>query len=200
MRQIIRQIRIISLVFVAVLTHSQHSLAAERPVDLQHSTIRIHVGKAGLFSAAGHEHWVTAPIASGAIEEDEPRHIFFTVQAKSLTVEPDKDLKPEQQAEVQRTMQDKVLESAQYPEISFRSNSVQRTGPDTFVVKGNLTLHGQTHPVSATVHKQGNAYVGRSRFKQTTFGIHPVSVGGVVKVKDELEIQFSVVPASGETE
>ena len=195
-----RHIGIMSLVFVVVLAPSKHSLAAEHPVDLQHSSIRIHVGKAGLFSAAGHEHCVTAPIASGAVEEDEPRHIFFTVQAKSVTVGPDKDLKPEQQAEVQRTMQDKVLESAQYPKISFRSNSVQRTGADTFVVKGDLALHGQVHPVSATVHRQENAYVGASRFKQTTFGIHPVSVGGVVKVKDELEIQFSVVPASGETE
>jgi polyisoprenoid-binding protein YceI len=189
-----------SLVFVAVLAPSQQSLAAEHPVDPHHSAIRIHVGKAGLFSAAGHEHWVTAPVASGAVEEDEPRHIFFTVQAKSMTVEPDKDLKPEQQAEVQRTMQDKVLESAQYPEISFRSSSVERAGADTFVVKGDLTLHGQVHPVSATVHRQGNAYVGTCRFKQTTFGIRPVNVGGVVKVKDELEIQFSVVPASGETE
>jgi polyisoprenoid-binding protein YceI len=195
-----RQLRIMPLVFVAVLAPSQYSLAAERPVDLQQSTMRIHVGKAGLFSAAGHEHWVTAPIASGAVEEDEPGHIFFTVQAARMTIEPDEGLKPEQQAEIQRTMQDKVLESAQYPEISFRSNSVQRTGPDTFVVKGDLTLHGQSHPVSATVHKQGNAYVGTYRFKQTTFGIHPVSVGGVVKVKDELETQFSVVPASGEAE
>jgi polyisoprenoid-binding protein YceI len=195
-----RQVRIVSLVFVVALTTSQRSLAAGHPVDLQHSTIRIHVGKAGLFSAAGHEHWVSAPIASGAVEEDEPGHVFFTVRAESMTVEPDKDLKPEQQAEVQRTMQDKVLESAQYPEISFRSNSVQRTGADTFVVKGDLALHGQVHPVSATVHRQKNAYVGTCRFKQTTFGIHPVSVGGVVKVKDELEIHFSVVPASGKTE
>jgi polyisoprenoid-binding protein YceI len=114
-----------------------------------------------------------------------------------MTVEPDKDLKPEQQVEVQRTMQDKVLESSQYPDISFRSSSVERAGADSFVVKGDLTLHGQVHPVSATVHRQGNAYVGTSRFKQTTFGIHPVNVGGVVKVKDELDIQFSVVPASG---
>src|SRR5215472_14594968 len=147
MRQIMRQVRIISLVFVAVLVPSQHSLAVEHPVDLQHSTVRIHVGKAGLFSAAGHEHWVTAPIAGGAIEEGEHGHIFFTVQAARITVEPDKDLKPEQQAEVQRTMHEKVLESAQYPEISFRSTSVESGGSNTFVVKGDLTLHGQTHPV-----------------------------------------------------
>jgi polyisoprenoid-binding protein YceI len=66
------------------------------------------------------------------------------------------------------------------------------------VVKGDLTLHGQTRPVSAAVHKQEGTYVGICRFKQTAFGIHPVSVGGVVKVKDELEIRFSAVPASAE--
>ncbi len=189
-----------ALVLGAVLALSMRALADEHPIDLQRSTIRIHVGKAGLFSAAGHEHWVVAPIASGAVEEGEPGHIFFTVQASRMTLESDKDLDPEQQAEVQRTMQEKVLESAQFPEISFRSNSVEKSGPDTLVVKGDLTLHGQTHPVSATVHKQAGAYVGSCRFKQTVFGIHPVSVGGVVKVKDELEIQFSIVPALGKTE
>jgi len=189
-----------SFTFVVMLALAKLSLAAEHPIDVRQSTVRIHVGKAGLFSAAGHEHWVTAPIASGAIEEGEHGHIFFTVQAARVTVEPDKDLKPEQQAEVQRTMHEKVLESAQYPEIGFRSTSVESTGSGTFVVKGDLNLHGQTHPVSATVHKKEDAYVGHCRFKQTEFGIHPVSVGGVVKVKDELEVQFTVVPASGRPE
>ena len=195
-----RPTRTRSLVLAVVLAHSMLTLAAEHPIDRQHSTISIHVGKAGLFSAAGHEHWVAAPIASGAVEEGEPGHIFFTVQSNGLAVEPDNDLKPEQQADVQRTMQESVLESAQYPEINFRSNSVEKRDPDTLVVRGELTLHGQTHPVSATVHKQGGAYVGSCRFKQTAFGIHPVSVGGVVKVKDELEVQFSVVPSLGQNE
>jgi len=39
------------------------------------STVRFEFGKAGLFSAAGHEHWVTAPIASGAIDEGQHGHI-----------------------------------------------------------------------------------------------------------------------------
>lgn len=59
-----------------------------------------------------------------------------------------------------------------------------------------FTLHGQKKPVSAIVHKQEDYYVGSCRFKQTTFGIHPVSVGGLVKVKDELDILFAIVPAS----
>ena len=179
----------------AVLALSARAPASEHTIDVQRSTIRIHVGKAGLFSALGHEHWVAAPIAGGTLEEDEPGHISFTVQAARMTVQPDKDLKPEQQAEVQRTMHEKVLQSTQYPEISFRSTSVVKGGTDTWVVKGDLTLHGETHPVSATVHKQQGAYAGSCRLKQTAFGIQPVSVGGVVKVKNELEILFSVVRA-----
>ena len=43
------------------------------------------------------------------------------------------------------------------------------------------------------VLKQGYAYTGVCRLKQTAFGIRPISVGGLVKVRDELEIQFSVI-------
>jgi hypothetical protein len=67
----------------------------------------------------------------GPLSERLDWYRFFGVQASRITVEPDKDLKPEQQAEVQRTMQDKVLESAQYPQINFRSTSIERTGADS---------------------------------------------------------------------
>jgi hypothetical protein len=41
--------------------------------------------------------------------------------------------------------------------------------------------------------REGGAYVGTVRIKQTDFGIQPIKVGGgVVKVKDELEIAFRV--------
>ena len=39
------------------------------------------------------------------------------------------------------------------------------------------------------------AYVGAAIFRQTQFGIRPVSVaGGAVKVKDEVKIDFAIVP------
>jgi hypothetical protein len=173
--------------------------ATERPIDVEHSTIRIHVRKAGLFSAAGHEHWVTAPIVQGSVEEGEPSHVAFTFLARKLMVEPDKGLGAEKQAEVQRTMQESVLESERYPEISFRSTSVTKTGSDTWTLTGVLALHGHSNPVSATVHKAQDKYVGRCRIKQTDFGIQPVSAGGgLVKVRDELDIEFSVTPVRTE--
>jgi polyisoprenoid-binding protein YceI len=186
------QIGLLSL----LMTVSIFGVAAEQPIDVEHSTIRIHVGRSGLFSAVGHEHWVTAPISEGHMDAAAPAQISFRVEARKLKVEEDKRLSAEQQAEVQRTMQIQVLESEQYPQIIFRSTSIRETGANMWTVRGDLTLHGQTRPIETTVQKHQNAYVGHCQLKQTDFGIHPVRVGGgVVKVKDQLEIEFSVVPS-----
>jgi polyisoprenoid-binding protein YceI len=171
------------------------ALSADRPIDVAHSTVRIHVGKSGLFSAAGHEHWVAAPIAEGNIAETEPQHIWFRVEAGKMKVEDDPKVSPADQAQVQETMQTKVLDSADYPEISFRSTSIEKNN-DGWLVQGDLTLRGQTHSLSAVVHKSQNAYVGRCQIKQTDFGIKPITVaGGTVKVKDELQVEFSIMLA-----
>jgi polyisoprenoid-binding protein YceI len=176
--------------------------AADRPIDVDNSTIRIHVGKAGLFSTAGHEHWISAPIARGSLDDREASpNVAFIVQAGKLMVEQDKDLSADKQAEVQRTMQEKVLESDKYPEISFRSSSVKKTATDSWIVTGILSLHGYSNLVSTTVRRVQGRYVGRCRIKQTDFGIEPVRVGGgLVKVKNELDIEFAVADTQAGSE
>ena len=169
--------------------------AADRSIDVEHSTLKIHVGKAGLFSAAGHDHRVTAPFAGGSINDGESPQVAFTVDARKLTLVEDNKLSAEQQAEVEHTMHTKVLQSESYPLISFHSTKIGRTGVNRWIVYGELTLHGQSRPIQADVRYGEGAYTGRATIKQTDFGINPVSVaGGVVKVKNELEIQFVVVP------
>jgi polyisoprenoid-binding protein YceI len=163
---------------------------AQRPLDPEHTTFTIHVGKAGLFSMAGHEHRVAAIINQGVLDDSGEGHISLRIDAHKLIVLPEKD-----QPEVQTTMQTKVLESDRFPEIRFDSTTVQKLAADRWKVEGNLTLHGQTHPVIAEVHRNGNRYEGRSTIKQTDFGIQPVSVGGgAVKVKNELGVEFSIQP------
>ena len=176
--------------------------ATDRPIDADNSTIRIHVGKAGLFSTAGHEHWISAPIDRGSLDDSEASaNVIFIVQARKLMVEADKDLSADKQAEVQRTMQEKVLESDKYPEISFRSSSVKKTATDSWIVTGILSLHGYSNRVSATVRRVQGRYVGRCRIKQTDFGIEPVRVGGgLVKVKNELDIEFAVADTQAGSE
>ena len=170
----------------------------EQAIDTERSCLTVHVGKAGLLSAAAHEHWVNAPIAGGTIDGDGARPaVWFTVDARKLSVRPEKGVPDKDRAEVQSNMQSKVLESSMYPDIVFRSTEVRRTGALVWGVSGDLTLHGVTKPVSVDVTRQNDAYVGTVRIKQTEFGIQPIKIGGgVVRVKDELEISFRVYTAS----
>lgn len=160
------------------------------PIDTEKSTMTVEVGTAGFFSAFGHEHMVRAPIREGRIST-EPASVELVVDARRMQVA-DPDVSEKDRAEIQRDMHTKVLESASFPEIRFRSTKVERRG-DSWNVTGELALHGQTHPVTVTVKQKGNGYVGEAKFKQSEFGIKPVSAGGgTVKVKDELKISFEI--------
>jgi polyisoprenoid-binding protein YceI len=86
-----------------------------------------------------------------------------------------------------------VLDSARFPEITFESTSVEPRGPEQFLVRGELSLRGLTHPVLATVSRGPRRYTGTGTLKQRDFGITPISIaGGTVKVKDELKIDFDI--------
>jgi polyisoprenoid-binding protein YceI len=185
----LRRVPVILLTTVVTLVAQDRG---DKPIDVQNSTITVHVGKSGVFSAAGHEHWVNAPIASGVLNDSEKPRVEFRVLATKLEVKPDpKDKK--HQAEIQQTMQEKVLESAKYPEITFKSSGVERGSEGSWIVKGALTLHGVTKPVAVNVKKEGGVYTGSAVIKQTDFEIKPISVGGMVKVKNELGITFQIV-------
>jgi len=160
----------------------------------QHSAITIHVGKTGLFSGFSHEHTVVAPITSGKIDA-KALAVQITVLSKQLKVT-DTDTSAKDLAEVQETMLGpKVLDSDKYPEIRFQSSRVERAG-DGYRVSGTLSLHGTSRELTFNVTGTPDYYHGKTKFKQTDFGIHPVSVGGgTVKVKDELELDFDVFPA-----
>jgi polyisoprenoid-binding protein YceI len=107
-------------------------------------------------------------------------------------VKPDPKVDAKDQAQIQKDMQEMTLESSKYPQIVFRSSNVVKSGAQ-WKVDGTLTLHGITKPVHADVKKTADSYTGRTTIKQTDFGIKPVSVGGgLVKVKDELEIEFQI--------
>jgi polyisoprenoid-binding protein YceI len=131
---------------------------------------------------------VRAPIAEGSIDDGWPSHIRFRVEAARLEVMPE-----EHQAEVQHSMQARVLESSRFPEISFASEEIQAAGDNAWRVSGKLQLHGQSRLIHLSVRKMDGRYVGATVIKQTDYGIQLVSVaGGAVKVKNELKIDFAI--------
>jgi len=176
----------------AVLAWCLPATGQLRVIDPARSTVTIHVGKAGLFSAFGHEHEVRGPIALGTITAGAAPRVELTVHAADLKVL-DPGVKDSERAEIQATMLGpQVLDTARFPEIRFRSTRVQRDGAG-WKVEGELTLHGQTHPVTVTARQAGERYTATAAFKQTAFGIAPVSAGGgTVKVKDELRLEFEI--------
>ena len=169
--------------------------AQDTPIDVQRSTITIHVGKAGLLSAAGHDHWIAAPISSGTIRESADPHVEFTVETAKMTVKPDPKVDAKTQAQIQKDMEEMTLETKKFPEITFRSSRIEKLGNGQWKVEGDLSLHGVTKPVRLTAKRSGDSYTARTVLKQTDFGIKPISVGGgMIKVKNEVEIDFQIVP------
>ncbi len=106
---------------------------------------------------------------------------------------------------VQQVMlSEQVLDAARYPKITLESTSVavasgRSAGATMFdlTMTGKLSLHGVTKPFNAPVRVvlDGATLTATGKFsiKQTDFGIKPISVAGVVNVKDALNLTFTIV-------
>jgi len=153
-------------------------------------TVRVY--KAGLFSALGHNHEISAPISGGTVDVT-ARQVELRAQSRALKVV-DPGVSEKDRGEIQSTMLGAdVLDAGSHPEIVFRSTTAEPSGAGAWKVHGNLTLHGQTRTVDVEVRVDGGHYVGTSSFKQTQFGIRPVKVaGGTIRVKDEVRIEFNI--------
>jgi polyisoprenoid-binding protein YceI len=192
-----------------VMASAAIPLAAQAPerlvLDPASTSIVVHVGRSGVFGFAGHDHEIAAPVAEGQIlldRTDLTRSTIVAVfDAKALRVT-GKGESADDVPEVQRVMlSDRVLDVEKYPKIIFRSDKIsvtQRSQRLTLRVDGQLTLHGVARPLSvpvdATLTSNGLTATGRVVVRQTDFGIQPVTAGaGTVRVKDEVEIVFSIV-------
>ena len=182
----------IGVVAAAGLLCGAQVSAQSRPIDTAKSAITVHVYKAGVFSALGHDHEISAPVVAGTVDV-QGRKVELRVNAAALRVR-DPKASDKDREQIQSTMLGpEVLDTAAFKEIRFRSTSAEAAGSGAWKVSGNLTLHGQTRPVSIEVREQDGRYVGNCRFNITDFAIKPVKVaGGTVKIKDEVQIDFDI--------
>jgi len=183
------------LLAVASLVCALGVSAQQHNIDTQKSTLTIHVGKTGAFSGLGHEHEVRAPIHSGTADTGSHPAVEIHVNASDLRVI-DKDQSEKDRAEVQKTMLGpEVLNSEVHQEIVFKSTAAEPAGEGRWTLRGNLTLRGQTRPVTVQVMLKDGRYTGEATVKQTDFGIKPPGKAGV-RAKDEVKIEFNVRLAS----
>ena len=172
-------------------------------IESKGSTLTVRAFAAGLLSALGHSPTIAAPDLEGEIllnpDAVERSSLRMVVRAPSLTVTD--DVSENDREEINRKMQQEVLEPDSFPDIVYECSrvSASKTGEGQYwlALNGELTLHGvkRAQPVSAHVSVEGNTLraMGDFAIRQSDYAIRPVSaLGGAVKLKDELKVSFRI--------
>jgi len=185
----------LGIVAIVVCLGPNNLYAQPQAIDVNKSSLKIRVFKSGAFSAFAHDHEIEAPIDEGKIDSSVSPSVQLRVDSRKMRVL-DPEISADKRAQIQQTMQGAaVLDTEHFPEISFRSAAITKTGDARWEVRGGLNLHGKNQPVVVVVSLEGGHYRGSASFKQSNFGISPISIaGGTVKVKDEVKIEFDIVP------
>jgi len=168
------------------------------------SRFDVQVFATGLLSSFGHDPVISIRGFSGEAKFDansfEASSLHVVIDAGTLTV--DDGINDKDREEIRRLMNQNVLEVSDYPEIEYESLSVTGSAIDNdrfrLALSGNLTLHGITRPqrIAAYVVLDGGTMRASGNFsvRQSEYQIKPVStMGGALKVKDELKFSFDMV-------
>ena len=156
------------------------------------SNITIHVQKSGLFSVFAHDHVISAPVRRAHVDRQQ-MSAGILVATKDMKVL-DPGVSEKDRTEIQQTMLGpKVLDADRFKEIRFQTAHIQQIAPERYRVSGRLDLHGVGKDLMFDVTGGPVRYQGKTKLKQTDFGIQPVSIaGGTVKVKNEIEVEFDI--------
>ena len=172
--------------------------------DTRASQFTVQVFAGGLLSAFGHSPTIAIRdfSAEAQVNPDEFDHSSLKVTIKAASLAVKDDISDKDRREIERTMQQEVLESSTYPEIVYECSNISATkggeGQYSATLNGDLTLHGVTRsePVAVRVALSGDSLraFGGFSVRQTNYDLKLASVaGGVLKVKDELKCSFNIL-------
>ena len=176
-------------------------------VDPGHSRLVVHVARAGVLSAALHDHQFVAQRWSGTVSFD-PEHPERSTTQLSVAAGSLHDVEPGISANDVRSIENdargaEVLDVARYPEVTLASQRLEIT-PGTLsagalhgTLVASLTLHGQTRPMRIPVEATWTGNELRVRgsvgFRQSGFGITPYHRAlGAIAVRDMVNVEFDV--------
>ncbi len=173
-------------------------------LDAAQSHFRVRTFSGGLLWFKGHDHFIVARDFAGEAELTPnaitPAALTLTVRAASLAET--RDVFTEQQKQIiNREINELVLETGKYPEITFRSTQVTfKPTPAGFDVRlgGDLTLHGVTRHITipALVTLTGNSLRARGEFEinRSDYNVKATSaLHGTIRVRDKLKLSFDIV-------
>ncbi|MEP6848370.1 MAG: YceI family protein [Acidobacteriota bacterium] len=175
-------------------------------LDASKSKFMVFANRTGLAYFKGKSHQIAVRDFEGEASMDpsaiNPASLEMTI--KSASLEETRDVyTPEQKGIINKELNEIVLETAKYPEITFKSTDVKgrlKNGAFELKIGGDITLHGVTKhiviPTTVTIegdtmHAKGEFKLNRKNFKvNATEAFH-----GFVKVKHVLIFSFDIVAA-----
>src|SRR6201993_5312096 len=138
--------------------------ATHYTIDGRASRFTLRAFATGLLSSMGHNPTIAIRDFSGGMDFDseklEAGRFHLTIKTSSLAVQD--DIIPKDRREMERLMNEEVLESAKFPEIRYEAPavSVRRVSDMLYVANldGELSLHGVTRrqPLTARVTLLGS--------------------------------------------
>lgn len=178
-------------------------------IDGRSSRFTVRAVATGILSAMGHNPTIGIRDFSGemSFDPEQLRAGAFRLAIKSKSLAVEDDISAKDSREIDRLMQQEVLETEKFAEILYEASviAVTKVGDALYsaAINGNLTLHGVTRPecITARVALLGSMLRASGDFSlgQSRYEIRPVSVaGGALKLKDELKFQFEIVARRNE--
>ena len=133
-----------ALIIAAALAASGAAYAepVNYTLDASHTQVAFSIDRFGFNHVLGRFEDVTGTMV---IDEANPANSSVTATIQVASVDSSNDTRDE------HIRGERWLNAAQFPTIEFRSTAVRLTGERMAEVTGNLTLLGQTHPVTLNV-------------------------------------------------
>jgi len=173
-------------------------------IDTRASRFTVRAFATGIMSAMGHDPTIGIRDFSGEMtfDPEKVKASTFQLSIKSSSLSVQDDISDKDRREMERLMNEQVLEVSQFPLIRYQAPSISVTKMEgtlySATLDGRLTFHGVTRneSVTARVALVGTMLRASGEFSlsQSNYGIKPVSVaGGALRLKDELKLSFEIV-------
>ena len=103
-----------------------------------------------------------------------------------------KGLSDKDRRDIDKNINEKVLETSKHRELKFESTSVSGSPPNLNAA-GNMTIKGTTRPVNVALNVNGTTVTAKTAISQKDFGIKPFSaMMGAIKLRDDVEFELTL--------
>jgi polyisoprenoid-binding protein YceI len=161
-------------------------------LDPYHTQVEFSAKHLGMMTVRGHFAEVSA---AADIDPDHPEASSVEVTIQTVSIRTNNETRDND------LRSSNFLEVDKFPTIVFKSTSVEPSGPDQYTMTGDLTIKGNTRPVTLRVLKYGEfndpmmghriAYSAEGKINRKEFGLSfNMMLDGRFVVSDEIQIMI----------